>query len=130
MTLEFHHVCHRIAPGKLEAVLELFDLLGCGVTYRPEHHQWAMVGQPGTPIDIQLYEEGGLAIPTEQKLRTHVAFLSDDPARDVAAIETWAKKQELRIVTGGWSEQERWFDLPEVFGDFVVEIMDRAVVEE
>ncbi len=127
--LTFHHVCHRIGPGTLEIVLELFGQLGCQVTYRPEDGGWAMVAQPGGSIDIQLFEETGLAIPTKQKLRSHLAFLSDNPSHDLETIEAWAKERDLQFVTSGWSEQERWFDLPNLFGDFVIEIMDRSVVE-
>jgi hypothetical protein len=33
------------------------------------------------------------------------------------------------IIRGGWSEKELWFDLPDVFTNFVIEIMHTSIVE-
>jgi len=39
--------------------------------------------------------------------------------------------QAARLATelGQWSERELWIDLPEVFLDFVIEVMDTSVLD-
>lgn len=126
---ELHHFCYQIAPRTLEKILELFAILECPLEYREGDARWAMVRQKGKNINIQLVETKKKPLTTESKISTHIAFLSKDPISDVNLIEEWAKNNRIKFLAGGWNERERWFDLPDIFVDFVVEIMDVKVVE-
>ncbi|MBU1252314.1 MAG: hypothetical protein KJ905_00255 [Nanoarchaeota archaeon] len=129
MVPKLHHFCFNISPTTLELVLELFKELGCNLTYREGNSRWFMVGQKPIPIDIQIVEVKRRPVQIKDKISTHVAFLSDNPKRDIEQISRWAKKKKIKFKQGGWSDKERWFDLPEVFVNFVIEIMHTSIVE-
>jgi hypothetical protein len=124
-----HHSAYKITKGSLEKVVEVFSLLGCTVTYRPEReYRWAMVGQAGLRYDIQLVETDEPSLPiTTSKIGTHVAFISDDPQAVIQKIEAWSKEYDIKFITDGWSDKERYVDLPELFINFVIEIMHTSV---
>ena len=127
-----HHYAQNIVTGSLETVLELYALLGCKVVYRPNNgYQWAMIAQDNVPFWVQIVEVDAKPITDiEVKKCTHLAFLSDNPQELIESIQTWAKSQNLICIEGGWSEKERYVDFPEVFVNFVIEIMHTSVAEE
>ena len=123
MTTTLHHFAYNIKPNQLELVLELFEMLGCTVAYREGDARWCQIEQKSIPVDIQIIETDDGAIPLEKKINTHIAFLSDMPEEDINKIAEWAKTKNIEIVRGGWSEKELWFDFPNLFTNFVIEIM-------
>jgi len=128
---QLHHAAFRIAPQSLEKVVEVYGLLGCVVSYRKEGARWAMIGQASLPhFDIQLVEVDAEPRRDAARISSHIAFISENPAEHVARIEEWAHTHGLRFEKGGWSERELWFDLPDLFIDFVVEVMHVSVTEE
>jgi hypothetical protein len=131
ISTRLHHSAYKISTDSLEIVLEAFKLLGCEVTFRPKNkYVWAMVGQVGLRYDIQLVETDERPILTsESKTGTHVAFISDDPQSKIEEIREWAFNKKIKFIAGGWSEKELYFDLPELFINFVVEIMHTSVEE-
>ena len=126
---QLHHGARRIVPNSLETVVEMFTLLGCKISYREGGARWAMIGQNGIDFDIQLVEVDETPIQTKTRTSSHIAFISESPKTIIGKVNSWAKHKNVRFVTGGWNEKELWFDLPDLFVDFVVEIMDRSVVE-
>lgn len=126
---QLHHGARRIAPNSLEKVIEVFGLLSCHLTYRPVEHRWAMVGQSGLDFDIQLMEVDEVPIETKTRFNSHVAFISENPEAIILTVEEWALKNNIKFIKGGWSEKELWFDLPDLFIDFVIEVMHRSVTE-
>ncbi len=126
--LTLHHCSKRIAPGSLDFVMDLFGQLGCKESYREDGAAWAMVEQDDRFI-IQLIETDQKPEATEKKSNSHIAFLSDDPKADIDEIGEWVEDRGFAFIDGQWSGRERYFDCPEVFVDFVVEIMDRSVIE-
>jgi len=130
MNPKLHHFCFNVKSGSLDLVLDMFKELGCSLTYREGDTDWFMVGQKGIPIDIQITEVKKKPLLTRDKISTHVAFLSNSPKKDIEKIGEWAKKNNVEFKQGGWSDEEKWFDLPDVFVNFVVEIMHTSVVEE
>lgn len=127
-----HHCCHNITTGSLDKVLEMFDLLKCPVVYRPNNgYRWAMVGQPQLDFSLQVSEVSGKPIDDlETKCQVHIAFISDNPREVIDQIEKWASDKGISFREGGWSEKERYFDLPELFVNFVVEVMHTSIEEE
>lgn len=127
-----HHYAQQITSGTLESVLEMYGLLGCKVVYRPPGNKaWAMVGQEQLIFAIQIVEVDDPPITDlDLKRRTHMAFISDDPQGVVNKIKVWAEGKGVEFREGGWSGRERYYDLPDVFINFVVEVMHTSVEEE
>jgi len=129
MKAKLHHFAYNIRPDSLELVLELLEKLGCTLTYRKGSERWCIMQQKPIPIGIQLIETKDKPIPTEKKINTHIAFLSDTPKEDIEEIKKWCEEKDIEFKQGGWSDKELWFDLPDVFVNFVVEIMHTSVVD-
>lgn len=127
-----HHYAQQIISGALENILEMYEQLGCKVVYRPPNNTtWAMVGQEQLRFAIQIVEVSDKPMADlEVKRRAHVAFISDDPQSIITAIKTWADSKGIGFREGGWSERERYFDLPDIFINFVVEVMHTSIEEE
>jgi hypothetical protein len=127
---QLHHSAYRIVPESFEKVIEIFGLLGCRITFRDGDARWAMIGQDGVSFDIQLIEMDEAPIQSTTRISSHIAFISHNPKEIIDKIEKWASKSDVKFVRGSWNEQMLWFDLPELFVDFVVEVMNRSVVEQ
>ena len=128
-TLKLHHCANRITPNSLEFVMDLFNQLGCQESYWENGSRWAMIKQNGSDTIIQFIETDQSPKATEEKRNSHIAFLSNDPQKDVSMIKKWICKQNKEIKIGNWSDKELYFDCPEVFIDFVIEIMHKDIVE-
>ncbi len=108
----------------------MYKLLGFDVVYTPPPSKWPwiMVGQPQLRFAIQITEV--LDIPIEnidKKRQTHIAFISDNPQEVIDKIKAWAEDKGLKFRDGGWSKIERYFDLPDIFVNFVVEVMHTSI---
>ena len=125
-----HHCAYKITPNSLEFVMDLFGQLGCRNSYWENGARWAMIEQNNRDTIIQFIETDCLEPqPTEDKKNSHIAFLSNDPQKDVSIIKQWICKQNKEVLVGHWSDTELYFDCPTVFIDFVVEIMHKSIVE-
>ncbi|MEA3429954.1 MAG: hypothetical protein U9R08_01640 [Nanoarchaeota archaeon] len=129
MKVKLHHFAYNITPNSLELVLELLDRLGCTLVYREGSARWCMVQQKPISIDIQIIETKDKPVLIEKKINTHIAFLSDTPKADIEEIKQWSNDKGVKFRQGGWSDKELWFDLPDAFVNFVIEIMHTSVVE-
>ncbi len=129
MDTQIHHNAFRIAKGKLGMVKELFSKLGMTVSYEPFDDEWALFKQEGNDVRIQVIEVSKEAKYFEGKEESHIGFISKNPVSDIAEIEKFAKENELVFVKGSWSDQEHWFDMSELFVDFVIEIMDKKILD-
>ncbi len=124
-----HHFAYNIRPGKLEFVIELFNHLGCDMRFREGDRRWCMMGQDPINVNIQIIETPDKPVPIKKKISTHIAFLSKNPEKDVKRIQSWVQKKGYKFDKGAWTKKEHWFDIPEVFTNFVIEIMHTSVVE-
>jgi len=125
-----HHVAYSIAPNTLETVFEVFGHLGCTMSYREKGARWCLVEQEGVSIKIQLIETADVPVYDRGvRTNTHIAFISDEPRKVLEIVRTWTHTRGVSFREGGWSERELWFDLPDVFKNFVVEVMHTSVVE-
>jgi hypothetical protein len=123
-----HHVAYNIQPNSLETVTDFFSTLGMKVGYREPGMRWCMFVHPSKELDIQIVETKMSPIPPDSKISSHIAFLSDDPVAEIDRLTTYAKSKNLEFRTGGWNDDERWFDLPQIFTNFVIEIMHTRVL--
>lgn len=90
-----------------------------------------MVGQDKLDFRVQIVEVDEKPIEDlDDKRRTHVAFLSNDPRLFLNEIDNWAKSKNIRFRQGGWNEKELYFDLPDIFVNFVIEVMHSSIVKE
>jgi hypothetical protein len=44
-------------------------------------------------------------------------------------MKIWVESKGKQFESGSWSDREFYFDCPEVFVDFVVEIMHTSIIE-
>ena len=129
-SLKLHHCAKKITPNSLEFVMDLFYQLDCSESYWENSARWAMIEQKGHDTIIQFIETDQLPMVTKEKRNSHMAFLSNDPQRDISKIEEWISKQNKKVIVGNWSDKELYFDCPEIFIDFVIEIMHQSIVEQ
>ncbi len=123
-----HHYCQNITRGNLDLVVEMYKLLNFKVVYTPPNKDWIMVAQDNLRFAIQIIQVDDK--PTDnltEKIKTHIALISDNPANVIQEIKIWANSKGLRFREGGWSPIERYFDLPDIFVNFVVEIMHTSI---
>jgi len=129
MKVKLHHFAYNIRPNSLELVLKLLEKFECTLSYREKNERWCMIKQKPMSIDIQIIETEDQPIPIKKKINTHIAFVSDTPKEDIEEIKQWSKNKGIKFKQGGWSDQELWFDLPDVFINFVIEIMHTSMAE-
>ena len=128
-----HHCAQQIVSGSLKDVLEMYEKLGCKVVYNQTESKipWAMVGQDQLNFAIQVLEDYEKPIEDlETKRKVHVAFLSSNPRGLLNEIENWALGKGIKHREGCWSEKELYFDLPDIFINFVVEVMHTSILED
>ena len=123
MNVKLHHFAYNIAPNSLELVLKLLEKLGCVLVYREKNARWCMIQQKPISISIQMIETKDQPISIERKINTHIAFLTDTPKEDVEEIRRYLESKYIKFRQGKWSDKELWFDLPDVFTNFVIEIL-------
>ncbi len=127
-----HHYCQNITKGHLQDMVEMYKLLGLDVVYTPPPSKfpWVMVGQPQLRFAIQITEVTDAPIENlDKKRQTHIAFLSDNPQEVIDKVGVWAEGKGFKFRDGGWSKIERYFDLPDIFVNFVVEVMHTSIEE-
>jgi len=129
---KLHHYCQNVSQGSLEDIIEMYGLLNCRVVYRPEgKNKWAMVGQDQLRFAIQIAEVSDKPIQdVDIKRQVHVAFISDNPQELIDKVRVWAEDKGIKFREGGWSKIERYFDLPDVFVNFVIEVMHTSIEKE
>ncbi|MDO8470386.1 MAG: hypothetical protein Q7S63_00205, partial [bacterium] len=110
-------------------VLNLFTELGFHVLERSKVMEIAWIAQRETKFVLQFIESEQHPLPTETKIFTHIAFITEDPKKEIERIKQWIQSQDVTVVDGKWTDKEFWLDCPEVFIDFVLEIMHTSVVE-
>jgi|TARA_B100002003_G_C14054141_1_gene507620 hypothetical protein len=129
MKVKIHHFAYNISPNSLEVVLDLFEKLECKMYYREENERWCVIKQKTIPASIQLIETKDKPVPTKKKINTHIGFLSDTPKEDIEKIKQWSEEKGIKFKQGKWSDKELWFDLPDLFINFVIEIMHTSIIE-
>ena len=122
-----HHSAFKVTKGSMEIVKLLFKKLGFEATYEPEP-TWALFKQPENEIRIQIIEVSAKPEHTVGKEECHIGLISEKPLEDIKEIENFAFEHNLTFSRDSWSENEHWFDLPDIFVDFVIEIMDKKML--
>jgi len=107
--------------------MDLFKELGCEVFHQNLKERWGLFKKDG--CIIQVVECPVEPLCSDKKIASHIGFISDNPEAEVERIKKWAEEKGLEFVQGSWSDLEFWFDLPEFFNDFVIEIMNRKILE-
>ena len=127
MKTKLHHFAYNITPNSLEIVLELLAKFKCEINYREGDARWCLVKQKPDFVGIQLIETEEKPIPADIKINTHICFISDNPEKEILNIKKWCQKKKIKFKQGSWSDKELWFDLPDLFSNFVIEIMNTSI---
>ncbi len=125
-----HHCSQRIATGSLDFVLDLFTELGFEVLERSKENEVAWIIQKGSSFVFQFVESDQTTLSTEIKYNSHIGFISENPKHQTERIKQWIQSRGVKTAEGGWTEQELWLDCPEIFIDFVLEIMHKSIAGE
>ena len=88
-----------------------------------------MIEQEGKDMIVQFIQTDQKPQCTEVKRDSHIAFLSDNPKESIANLQEWISSKGIKFEDGSWSDKEFYFDCPEIFVDFVIEIMHTSIVE-
>ena len=128
VNLELHHFAFKIRPNTLEKAIEIFEKMGMILSYREGDARWALVEFVDKQIEIQLIEVEESSLEIKKKLETHIAFISKKPQEELERIKKWAKLNNIKLELGEWNDQMLWFDAPDIFVNFVVEVMNHSVV--
>ncbi len=126
--MELHHRSGQVTRRHFGDARDLFvECLGFDEFVATEH--MAILNQAVTGIDIQLLCSDDFE-PQHNKHGSHLDFVSSHPVQDRETIRQWSEGRGLVTELGQWSDRELWIDLPEVFLDFVIEVMDRRILDE
>jgi hypothetical protein len=133
--MEFNQSAGQIAIEHMSDAVALFvEHLGfeevlhmAGTMAADGDFTMSVLRAPGTNVDVQLT---GMP-PVQPQGRKHLSqfgFVSDDAESDRTALREWCISRDLRVVEGEYGPGFLWIDLPDVFMDFVFEIMDRSAL--
>jgi hypothetical protein len=89
-----------------------------------------MIAQDGLDFDIQLIETKSTMLHDETRPNSQIAFISEKPLEDIEKVRRWAEGKNIMFTQNAWSDKEFYFDLPELFVDWVVEVMDVSILED
>jgi hypothetical protein len=120
--MKLHHCAFRITLGASGHVQHLFEHLGAELVWEGQDQGREIALRIGETI-LQFSEVDEAPQNRPSRIESHVAFLSDDPERDVGQLRTILEQKGIRVVVGRWSDTEHWLDCPELFIDFAIEIL-------
>jgi hypothetical protein len=129
-SLKLQHCAYKITPDKKEFIKRLFIELG----FEPVHEAELTVLMKPKDNDFKLFTIQFIVSDDESKsidvkVNSHIAFISKTPKEDLNKIKEWIENKGFLTREGSWSDKELWLDCPDIFIDFVIEIMHTSVLE-
>jgi hypothetical protein len=132
--VEFNQSAAQIAIEYMPDAVALFvehlgfeEVLHMDGTMADGDFTMSVLRAPGKNVDVQL--TGMAPIPPQgRKHLSQFGFVSDDAEGDRAAVRDWSTSRGLQVVEGEYGPGFLWIDLPDVFMDFVFEIIDRSAL--
>jgi hypothetical protein len=132
--VEFNQSAAQVAIEHMSDAVALFvehlgfeEILHMDGTMGDGNFTMSVLRAPGTNVDVQLTGMPPIS-PQGRKHLSQFGFVSDDAEADRAALREWCTSRDLRAIEGEYGPGFLWIDLPDVFMDFVVEIMDRSAL--
>ena len=135
--MELNHCAFRVYEDDFDMVVTFFiEKLGFRLLRRKGNIVWMRQGE--TCVDIQLSasdtepETTGFDIDALRqenhrelcdKSRSQIAFLSDQPEKELRQLADELERKGYRTIVLGYSDKEFFLDIPDVFVDFVIEAM-------
>lgn len=126
----FNHTAVQIDLDHIDDAVALFtDVLGFEEVFRMASPNPAvpadmrMLRQPAANVDLQLTGLPRVG-PQDRKFMNHYGFISDDPDADIATVTEWCEARNFELNTGLFMPRMFWIDVPQLFLDFVLEVMD------
>ena len=132
--MEFNQSAAQVAVEHMPVAVALFvehlgfeEILHMDGAMAEGDFTMSVLRAPGSNVDVQLTGMPPIQ-PQDRKHLSQFGFVSDDAEGDRTALRQWCVSRGLRVVEGEYGPGFLWFDLPDVFMDFVFEIMDRAAL--
>ena len=121
--MELHHCAYAITKGHSTVMQEFCEYLGAKLIWEGEDQGREITMQFKNGFSIQFSEINEKPIELDNKQETHLAFKSEQPERDITSICGWFKEKDINTKTGKWSDSELWIDCPDIFLNFVIEVL-------
>ena len=132
--VEFNQSAAQVAIDHMSDAVALFvehlgfeEVLRMDGTMADGDFAMSVLRAPGANVDVQLTGMSPIR-PQGRKLLSQFGFVSDDAEGDRTAVREWCESRGLQVVEGEYGPGFLWIDLPDVFMDFVFEIMDRSAL--
>jgi len=121
--MELHHCAYTITKGYSTVIQEFCEYLGAKLTWEGKDQGREIIMQFGDGFSIQFSEINEKPTQSSNKQETHLAFKSDKPEEEVSRIGEWFNEKGINTKTGKWSDDALWIDCPDIFLNFVIEIL-------
>jgi len=121
--MKLHHCAFKITLGKSILMQEFCEYLSAKLSWEGKDQGREIAMRFGNNMLIQFSEIDEKPIKTKNKKETHISFSSREPKKDIKKIENWFSQHNIKTITGQWSETELWIDCPDVFINFVIEVL-------
>jgi len=121
--MELHHCAYTITKGYSSVIQEFFEYLGAKLIWEGEDQGREITMQFDNGFSIQFSEIDEKPMELNNKQETHLAFSSDKPEEEIVRMSEWFKEKGVKINTGKWGDDERWIDCPDIFLNFVIEVL-------
>ncbi len=127
--IKLHHCSYKIASNSIDFVIALFAEIDFKLLEKSKDGKAAWLSQKGKDFVLQFCESKEKQLSTKDKYNSHVAFISKTPKQDVIRLKKWILHNHVSVTEGSWSGKEFYLDCPDVFLDFVIEIMHSSIAE-
>lgn len=121
--MKLHHCAYMIVHGNSSLMQDFCEFLGATLIWEGVDQGREIAMQFKNGFSIQFSEIHEPISKSSNKKETHFAFSSKNPVEDLKKIRLWFEQQNIIVKTGSWSETELWLDCPEIFINFVIEIL-------
>jgi hypothetical protein len=125
--VKLHHMSLCIVERSLNIAMKFVQFIGFEITYKDIKNKFFIATKDG--FRIQFIECMPRYLPLlipKEKTYTHIGLTNKNPKAYMQEVDKFAKEYDLVFQVGKWSNKELYFNLPEIFGNFVVEVMEEV----
>jgi len=121
--MKLHHCAYKISIGHSKLMQQFCEYMGAKIIWKGKDQGREIAMQFNNNFIIQFSEIKEKPIFSKNKKETHLAFSSNNPKKDIEQLNKWFKDRKIKTKIGKWSDKELWIDCPDIFNNFVIEIL-------